>query len=181
MVKRHNQKQVVLDAAARVVEETGAGHLTIDAVAQEAGLSKGGVLYHFPNKRALLEGMLSALIDGIDGRARAHVKTSSEAVNILRAMIRTESGQSDTERAMSRAILAAAAENPDLLAPARDYFGNVFDELRATSTALGQSSVAFLAFQGLVFLQMLDLCPMSSDEVAAAQEAMDQMAAEVRA
>ena len=40
----------MIQAAYRVVELRGATSLTIDAVAAESGLSKGGVLYHFPNK-----------------------------------------------------------------------------------------------------------------------------------
>ena len=88
MPRGHNQKQVVLDAAARVVQQTGAGHLTIDAVAQEAGLSKGGVLYHFPNKRALLEGMLSSLISSIDERARHDINNPDDEAGMLRALIR---------------------------------------------------------------------------------------------
>ena len=33
-------------AAAKVIERAGAGHLTLEKVAAEADLSKGGLLYH---------------------------------------------------------------------------------------------------------------------------------------
>ena len=42
----------ILEAAERVVAEVGAARLTLDVVAQAAGVSKGGLLYHFPSKRA---------------------------------------------------------------------------------------------------------------------------------
>ena len=58
-----SSKQRILQAAASVVDESGAAHLTLEAVAEAAGLSKGGLLYHFPNKRALLSGMLEYLLD----------------------------------------------------------------------------------------------------------------------
>ena len=35
-------------AAAKVIERDGAGHLTLEKVAAEADLSKGGLLYHYP-------------------------------------------------------------------------------------------------------------------------------------
>ena len=179
MQRGQNTKRVVLDAAAKVVQHTGAGHLTIEGVAREAGLSKGGVLYHFPNKKALLEGMLQSLIDGID--ARAHEDADREEPNILRALVRAESTQSDAERAMSRAILAAAAEDPELLAPARRYFTDVYAQLRSTAVDLDSASVVFLALQGLVFMHMLDLSPLSAAETASAQAAMDRLAAEAGA
>ena len=43
------------------IRRDGAAALTLDAVAAEAGVSKGGVLYHFGSKRALIDGLLDAL------------------------------------------------------------------------------------------------------------------------
>lgn len=47
-------KQQILDAAAKLAKECGPGAITIEAVARVAGMSKGGVLYHFPSKESLL-------------------------------------------------------------------------------------------------------------------------------
>jgi len=47
-------RDVILDAAERVVSREGSGRLTIDAVVRESGFSKGGVLYNFPSKQALI-------------------------------------------------------------------------------------------------------------------------------
>lgn len=52
----------ILNAARAVASRDGAGKITIDAVAQEAGLSKGGVLYNFPSKKALISGLLDQMI-----------------------------------------------------------------------------------------------------------------------
>ena len=51
----------LLDAARQILVERGAGHLTLDAVAELAGVSKGGLLYHFPSKPALIEGLAQRL------------------------------------------------------------------------------------------------------------------------
>lgn len=48
-----NVRETVLAAAQSVISQQGASHLTIDAVAAEAGISKGGLLYHFPSKDAV--------------------------------------------------------------------------------------------------------------------------------
>ena len=52
----------ILNAACQIILERGAEALTIEAVAQKAGISKGGLLYHFPSKNKLIEGMINRLI-----------------------------------------------------------------------------------------------------------------------
>ncbi|MEO1289257.1 MAG: helix-turn-helix domain-containing protein, partial [Chloroflexota bacterium] len=43
-----SKRDLVLVAASEVVIEHGAAQLTLDAVVNNAGVSKGGLLYHFP-------------------------------------------------------------------------------------------------------------------------------------
>jgi len=56
----------MLNAAEAIVLENGARHLTLDAVASRAGVRKGGLLYHFPTKEALLRAMLEGLGKQLD-------------------------------------------------------------------------------------------------------------------
>lgn len=55
-------RQQLLDVAAGLALESGVGALTLNAVAKAAGVSKGGLLHHFPSKRALLEGLCDDLV-----------------------------------------------------------------------------------------------------------------------
>lgn len=70
--KRKKQPVVVrhqlLDVAARLCIDHGLHALTLDAVAKEAGVSKGGLLHHFPSKQALLEALSSACLDNFRAR-----------------------------------------------------------------------------------------------------------------
>lgn len=47
----------VLDAFVSILLEHGERAATLDAVAAAAGVSKGGLLYHFPSKDALVDGL----------------------------------------------------------------------------------------------------------------------------
>jgi len=51
----------ILTAAENVVTRDGVANLSLDAVAREAGVSKGGLLYHFPNKSALVTAIVERL------------------------------------------------------------------------------------------------------------------------
>lgn len=160
---RTNKRALILEAADHIVATTGASHLTIDAVAAAACVSKGGVLYHFPTKQALLEGMLERLLEQIDGRTTALRERQGSHGSIV-ARIIEQHDQQPRERAMSRAILAAAAEDPALLDPARAAVRVAFDEAAAGSTPPELGWVLLLAVEGLRFFEMLDLLPMSTAE-----------------
>ena len=54
---RTDTKTAILEAAGRVVLARSVAGLTLEAVAAETKLSKGGLLYHFATKEALLAAM----------------------------------------------------------------------------------------------------------------------------
>jgi AcrR family transcriptional regulator len=177
-----DQKARILEAAARIVGQAGAAHLTMDAVAAEAGLSKGGVLYHFPSKRELLEGMLQKVLDDVGARTGAYRETSAdEPAAALRARIRADTEQSPAERAMSLALLAAAAEDPELLAPARAFVRDAFAEIRQAPGDADFALILLLATEGMRFLDMLDLLPLSVAERQRLHRRLLKLAGEVEA
>jgi AcrR family transcriptional regulator len=50
-------RQQIFEACSRILINEGLTNLTLDAVAEEAGISKGGLLYHFPNKNLLIDSL----------------------------------------------------------------------------------------------------------------------------
>jgi len=77
----------ILDSFVRIVCEDGERVATLDAVAARAGVSKGGLLYHFGSKAALVTGLCERLSDlavgdvermrlSTDGAARYFVRNS---------------------------------------------------------------------------------------------------------
>ncbi|MGA9466832.1 MAG: TetR/AcrR family transcriptional regulator [Exiguobacterium marinum] len=62
MTNRSNiTKQKLLDAATDIIMNHGVHQLTLDEVAKTAGISKGGLLYHYPSKEALMTAMVERL------------------------------------------------------------------------------------------------------------------------
>ncbi len=59
-------RRALLDCAAQVAMERGVGGLTMQAVADAVGVTKGGLFHHFPNKQVLVEGMFTDLLDRLD-------------------------------------------------------------------------------------------------------------------
>ena len=139
MKGKPNTRHRLLDAAAQTVAQSGAANLTLDAVAEKAGLSKGGVLYHFPTKRDLLAGMLEQLMTEFQQRTEA--LAADGQASLLQAHIETVLDRPAGEQAASLAILANAAEDPTLLEPARQLLSERADQIQGQARALLYSYV----------------------------------------
>ncbi|MGV8970390.1 MAG: TetR/AcrR family transcriptional regulator [Microbacteriaceae bacterium] len=61
MTQKPSAREAVLDAFERLVNDKGERAATVDAVAAEAGVSKGGLLYHFASKSELVDGLVARL------------------------------------------------------------------------------------------------------------------------
>lgn len=168
MPRSSNQRPNILDAAFAVVSSQGAAHLTIDAVADAAGVSKGGLLYHFPNKRALLLGMLETMLERYAPEATAG--------QLVPEHIEREKNQTEAEAAAGIAILAAASEDPTLLDPARGRIEQLFQDAQTSYVDGELAHLLLLAVEGMRFLKMLKLWPVSEAEDQALQARLAQLA-----
>ncbi|MBK1695931.1 TetR/AcrR family transcriptional regulator [Rhodovibrio salinarum] len=113
-------RQRVLHAAGRVVLQQGVKALTLEAVAKEAGVSKGGLLYHFASKDALLTGMVGEFVELIDGRMREAMQADDAPGAWTRAYLDASTVDRAGDDPMDRlatAMLAAGASDTALLAP----------------------------------------------------------------
>jgi AcrR family transcriptional regulator len=138
----------LLDAAAVVVKRDGAQALTLDAVAAEAGVSKGGLLYHFKSKRELVQAMIERWLtefqrdmDAADRHfVRGYVKASAPAENEL-------------------GMLAAVVAEPALLASVRDQYAIWQDRVEREGRDPVDATVARLAADGLWLAELLGMAP----------------------
>src|SRR5689334_22019520 len=55
-------RRALLDHGARLCAEGGVRCLTLQAVADSAGVTKGGLLHHFPTKQALVDAIFGELL-----------------------------------------------------------------------------------------------------------------------
>lgn len=76
-------RDVILDAARRLLLRDGVMP-SLNAVAETAGVSKGGLIHHFPSRAALLAGLAHAAIDEVDATMSAAAEGGSAAETWLR-------------------------------------------------------------------------------------------------
>ena len=83
----------ILDAAEAVVMREGARNLTLDSVAAHAGISKGGLLYHFRSKEDLAAAMIERSIARFDNALADAAKDDAVPVGrFTRAYVRASLG-----------------------------------------------------------------------------------------
>lgn len=61
----------LLDCAAKLIVEHGLPAMTLENVAREAGVSKGGLLHHYNGKDALLSGLFDMVVDWFETQVEA--------------------------------------------------------------------------------------------------------------
>ena len=111
----------ILAAARRVIARDGAEGLTISSAAQEAGLSVGGLRYHFGSKHELLAALVDAMVASFDQALDAAGREPGERTRAyIAATLDVESsGQGTTA---STGLLAAVALDSSLLDVLRGHF-----------------------------------------------------------
>lgn len=169
----------ILDAAEAVVARDGSGGLTIDAVVRESGFSKGGVLYNFPSKRALIEGMLRRKIDQLSRDIDAVVEDArTRDAPVAPAVIALLLSAPRKDNRVGAGLLAAVAEQPELVEIAREVFRRTSKILLEHAPDRTGAQIALAAVDGLHFDAMFNLRPLSDSDRAALEAALLRLVTE---
>lgn len=166
-MKRDTRGRIV-EAAAQLVLTSGISSFTLDAVASEAGISKGGLLYHFPSKEGLLLAMVKALISITEERIAEEQAEDHQPGSWLRGFIEACLVQDDPSAGsvgqLSVAFLTAAAADIKLLSPMADRQESWRKELNNSGIDPALAHIIRLAADGLWINDALGLPILSSEE-----------------
>jgi AcrR family transcriptional regulator len=153
-----NTQKAILNAANRIVIEQGVDHLTFEQVAAEAGISKGGLLYHFPSKEALIKGMIDAYLERFTEDFHAAAKTENgELGRYNRSYLATTFADNERTPRMSSGLLAAIAVDPGLLAPLQQRFGEWVKLLDQDGIDPTLATIVRLVADGLWLVELFGL------------------------
>ncbi len=176
---RPSARDIILDAAERVVERDGAGRMTIDAVVKESGFSKGGVLYNFPSKLDLIKGMVARIVDAVQYDLETARKSArEEGRSELSALIQVACEKEPHSQKFMMGLLAAAAEHPELLDPVRGLMTQLREDLVSQSVDPDLARIVMLAVDGLHFADLLGMDFLSPEERARVEARLVDMVSE---
>ena len=158
-------RENIIDAAMAIVRDAGVGKLTLDEAAKVAGISKGGVLYHFKGKDDLIRGMVQRLIEQCDQINHSYYETEPEgpyrwARTLVRACFDPNGPANDP---VGGALLAALMVNPDLMEPIHAMYGKWHERLNSDSPDITRAGLVCTAMDGLYFQRLMGIRPCDPD------------------
>lgn len=165
-MSRSASTDTILDAAEAIVCESGAAHMTLDAVAERAQISKGGLMYRFPSKEALLQAMIGRLIDRFEElREQVRLKSApNEIPNELVVEIKMLSRLDEASFRYSAALLAVIANQPELMEQFHERQRKRFSEKILSKEHPERSTILFLAAIGLHYTSLLNISILDKEQ-----------------
>lgn len=155
---RPTRKVEILHAASKIVSERGIFNLTLEATALEAGISKGGLLYHFPSKEALVKGMVEHLAENYREKIAAKVdECPDEKGKWIKSYVDVTFNNPYQYKDMHAGLLAAKAVNEELLKPIRDLYTNWQGEIENDGIDPIKATIICLATDGIWMSELFDI------------------------
>lgn len=166
--KRVIDQQAILDAGETVVGRDGAANLTLDAVALAAGISKASVIYDFKSKQALIEAIVERAFR-LDHERHAAVELALNAPDspTIRARIKVASEPPpEAFKPVALNLSSALTLDPALRSRMQASQAQTIGRILETAASPRGALLAYLALEGLKFLEYLDFHHFSPDERA---------------
>lgn len=188
--QRSATRDLILDAATRLIDRDGIAATTIDAIAAELGLTKPGLYYHFASKEILLAEVGLRDWQTVAKAVFAATEASASAQDALEALVRTYVGHyaHRLERfrlatqgvQLSKLAAAAARDRLSAIRPLNDLmYGPTERKLRQAQAAgladpaLDPRRLAFVAhLSGMGLLSMKLMVEQVSDPLRHSDEAL---------
>ncbi|MRW83466.1 TetR family transcriptional regulator [Pseudoduganella sp. FT26W] len=157
--KRVIDQEQILDAAEKVVARDGAARLTLESVAEVAGISKASVLYDFKSKQALIAAVVERAVRNDnafnDGVTASLGELPSAAI---RGRIAAAAQPlPEAFRATALNLCAALAQDRELRATVQNNQAAIAGKIVADAAHPRGALLAYLALEGLKLLEAMDL------------------------
>jgi AcrR family transcriptional regulator len=178
---KRDSREEILQAAENIVARRGPAHLTLETAAHEAKVSKGGLFYHFRSKEALLEAMILRSVELLlSEQMKVEESLNGERNGKMKANIIGTLRHLEGQRPVLTAVIAAIASDPKLVEPMRNSIRREFHDLSKGLTLQTEDiAILFLASQGLLLLELLNLSFLTPGQIRKVSQRMLQMVEEL--
>lgn len=169
---RKSSRDAILDAAERVVMRNGLKGTTVDAVAVEAGVSKGGLFYHFASKQEMLQRVIDRHVEKyLELRDKIILELPDSKSRKLRAMLQAFFSEPMRHKDSLSNILALL---DDATLREKIYLlkKKMFEEMSQDTARPEQAALAMMAVDGLWMSNMYG-APLFSEELM--KKVMDEL------
>lgn len=155
-------RERILNAAEARLLSGGPAALVLEAVAADAGVSKGGLLYHFASKEALVAGlcerMLARFDHELEALSAADPQRAGAWTRAYLASTVTDAGKpADNSAQLMAGILASLGRDSRHLELVREHFARWHRRLESDGIDRATATLVRLAADGLWLSALLGL------------------------
>jgi AcrR family transcriptional regulator len=163
--KKEIDRDRILDAAESVILDSGGRTFTLDAVAERAGISKGGLVYTFATKDGLVRAALEREVSRFQDAVRQRLGDMPlDPLEMVLAHIEEALDEDDAATRKAAFLVTALVHAPEMLEPVRRYYRALLDPLRTECGEVHEVRHALLAVEGIFLLRGLGFVEVSEDE-----------------
>ncbi|ALP68566.1 TetR/AcrR family transcriptional regulator [Paraburkholderia caribensis] len=150
-----------MEVAIQLIQEAGVEALTYEALAERAGMTKGGVLYHFPNREELNR----AVREYVRERYRAARWESTERLppgpsrNLKGWAMSSLHNRSRLDAVSAKIMTSGMWDADEGRAHHLERFGRI-----SKGVGFDRAAVVYLATEGLWFLELAGFSPFTKKE-----------------
>ncbi|MHA6845225.1 TetR/AcrR family transcriptional regulator [Ralstonia syzygii] len=164
--RSERSRKIILDAALAILARDGPGKLTIDAIAQEGGISKGRMMHQFPTKMAVIEALLEQQIERVRQFQKDYFagEGSDNPEAQLFEQIATYREAASHPQSFVLAVLGAMAETPELMSPVLADTAKAVKRIKQEAEDVDLALLRWQAARGIVLGKLLGMCPLSQAE-----------------
>lgn len=157
----------ILNAAQARLLALGPAGLVLDAIASDAGVSKGGLLYHFRSKDALIGGLCDRMLEDFERRLTAEFASDPEPQGAwtrayLASTVTDEGKPADDSAQLMAGLLATLGRDSDQLEIVRQRFNEWHSKLDVDGIDSTTATLVRLAADGLWLSALLGLPQLES-------------------
>ena len=168
-------KDKICEAAIHIASRDGLLTMTLENVAREAGITKGGVMYHFPSKDELVRGVIEYFSQQCETMLMRRVVDDPEPrMRWARCMLDCLFPQNDKSKLVDDypadvlarffvATLTAAVTSPGAMQPLRDLAAKMRSRCLSDPSEGMEQLLVWLTIDGLLLWQFMGL--IRSDDV----------------
>src|SRR5688572_28642492 len=158
------RRQQLLDAAAALVLKKGTAALTLDAVAEAAHVSKGGLLYYFDSKNSLLEALADYLAEELQLEVERQAAGGSLAKAYLQVVARM--GELPKHQQVFKALTIICTAQPELAGRVRARLHTTQPDAMPGTASLEELHLRLVA-DGMWLADLFDCYEISPENRAA--------------
>jgi AcrR family transcriptional regulator len=172
----------ILDAVEAVVVEHGVGKLTLEVVARHAGLSKSGLLHHFPSKELLIDALVARTVEcwreSMNKTIAAQTPGPFPTVRgVISCCLGEATEWNDQLRRTSTALLSVMVHCSRKDTPLHVYYRQLLSQMKEEMKDSAMADLVLAVIDGIWLRWVTHLAPIDSERILLIRELLQKLLA----